>query len=109
MGEVGIPLHEYYFELKWWELQAIERGYALRHKDIWSSVRWMTYNVMSTMPYVDLTKAGIYNPTDLLHLPWDHKADADEQGNVKLPSDEEIARMQQMMREENAKLENNNK
>lgn len=104
MGEVGIPLHEYYFELKWWELQAIERGYGYRHKEQWSAIRWMTFNVMNTMPYVDLTKAGIYNPTDLLHLPWDRQADGDKESTTPMLSDEEIERMQQMMREENARL-----
>lgn len=102
MGEIGIPIHDYYYELKWWELQAIERGYNLRHKEQWSAIRWMTFNIMAVMPYVDLKKACIRNPVDLLPFPWDN-IDTDETGTANLPSDEEIKRMQQMMREENAK------
>lgn len=103
MGEIGIPIHDYYYHLKWWELQAIERGYNLRHKEQWSAIRWMTFNIMAVMPYVDLKKACIRNPTDLLPFPWDN---IDNDGSaVNLPSDEEIKRMQQLMREENAKRE----
>ena len=29
MGEIGIPLHDFYYELRWWELQAIARGYGV--------------------------------------------------------------------------------
>ena len=101
MGEIGIPIHDYYYHLKWWELQAIERGYNLRHKEQWSAIRWMTFNIMAVMPYVDLKKACIRNPIDLLPFPWDN---IDTDGSaVNLPSDEEIKRMQQLMREENAK------
>ena len=103
MGEIGIPIHDYYYELKWWELQAIERGYNLRHKEQWSAIRWMTFNIMAVMPYVDLKKACIRNPSDLIPFPWDN-IDADT-GTANLPSDEEIKRMQQQMREENAKRE----
>jgi hypothetical protein len=103
VGEIGIPIHDYYYELKWWELQAIERGYNLRHKEQWSAIRWMTFNIMAVMPYVDLKKACIRNPIDLLPFPWDN---IDTDGSaVNLPSDEEIKRMQQLMREENAKRE----
>jgi hypothetical protein len=103
VGEIGIPIHDYYYELKWWELQAIERGYSLRHKEQWSAIRWMTFNIMAVMPYVDLKKACIRNPIDLLPFPWDN---IDTDGSaVNLPSDEEIKRMQQLMREENAKRE----
>jgi hypothetical protein len=104
VGEIGIPIHDYYYELKWWELQAIERGYNLRHKEQWSAIRWMTFNIMAVMPYVDLKKACIRNPSDLIHFPWDNIY-TDETGTANLPSDEEIKRMQQLMREENAKRE----
>lgn len=62
----------------------------------------MTFNIMAVMPYVDLKKACIRNPIDLIRFPWDN-IDTDETGTANLPSDEEIKRMQQLMREENAK------
>jgi len=102
VGEIGIPLHDFYYELRWWELQAIARGYGYRHKDRWSAIRWMTFNIMSVMPYVDLKKACIRNPVDLIRFPWDG-TDREDSDTSNLPSDEEIRRMQQLMKEENAK------
>jgi hypothetical protein len=43
----------------------------------------MTYNIMQAMPYVDLKKAGISNPTDLIKFPWD-------EADINLPTDDEI-------------------
>ena len=72
---------------------------------MWSAIRWMTFNVMAVMPYVDLKKACIRNPQDLIRFPWDNISD-DETGEGTIVSDEEIQRMQQMMREENERLKN---
>ena len=43
----------------------------------------------------DLKKAGIYKPTDLITFPW-------EKEHVELPSDEEVAEMQQLIASMNA-------
>lgn len=100
MGEIGIPRREYLYELQYIDQIQIERGYDRRHRHIWGISRWQTYMLMS-VSMADLKKAGIYKPTDLLKFPWD-KSD-EEMGD--LPDAKEIARLQQMMREENAARE----
>lgn len=66
-----MPRREYLYEVKFWELILISRGYERRNYTMWSAIRWHAYNVMSAMPYVDLRKAGINSVTDLLQLPFD--------------------------------------
>ena len=96
MGEIGIPRREYLYELAYWEIVLIVRGYSRRNREMWSAVRWQTYNLMS-VSMADMKKAGILRPADLLPFPWE-KNDIDL---GDLPSDEEIERMRQLMREEN--------
>ena len=100
VGEIGIPRREYLYELQYIDQIQIERGYERRNRHIWSISRWQTYMLMS-VSMVDLKKAGIYKPTDILKFPWD---DNDEEAG-NLPDDNEIARLRQMMIEENAATE----
>lgn len=32
MGEIGIPRHEFLYELTWWEINSIKRGYRKRNR-----------------------------------------------------------------------------
>ena len=100
VGEIGIPRREFLYEMQYLDQIQIERGYDRRHRHIWGISRWQTYMLMS-VSMADLKKAGIYKPTDILKFPWD-ESDEDA-GN--LPDDKEIARLQQLMREENAARE----
>lgn len=100
VGEIGIPSREFLYEMQYLDQIQIERGYDRRHRHIWGISRWQTYMLMS-VSMADLKKAGIYKPTDILKFPWD-ESDEDA-GN--LPDAKEIARLQQMMREENAARE----
>ncbi len=68
---MGVPRREYLYELQFWELILISRGYERRHYTMWSAIRWHAYNVMSAIPYTDLRKAGINSAMDLLPLPTD--------------------------------------
>lgn len=95
MGEIGIPRQEYLFELRYWEILLIVRGYARRNRDLWSVVRWQTYSLLAVL--VDLKKAGIFSPTDLLSLPWDNDGEEVSPG----PTKEQIAELQRQMREYN--------
>ena len=82
----------------------IERGYERRNRHLWSSTRWQTYYLMKVQCGDEsLNKAMIYSPKDLLHLPWD-VADTEDDSSP-IPSDAEVERLRQLMREENAKLE----
>ena len=72
MGEIGYNRHEFLHELKWWEIRSIIRGYNRRHRDLWSSTRWQTYNIMASFVGGDkLSEKGINSPKDLLKFPWD--------------------------------------
>lgn len=97
VGEIGISRREYLYELQYLDQIQIERGYDRRHRHIWGISRWQTYMLMS-VSMADLKKAGIYKPTDILKFPWDESDE--EAGN--LPNDKEIARLRQIMIEENA-------
>ena len=88
------------YEMKLWQLRMVVKGYFRRSREMWSAVRWQTYNLMS-VSMADLKKAGIYKPADLIKFPWDKKDE--ESGN--LPSREEQQRMIQEMRDYNARVE----
>ena len=92
VGEIGRAQHEFLYELKAWQLQAVIRGYYRRSRDMWSAMRWQTYNLMC-VSMADLKKAGIYKPTDLIKFPWDK----DEAAVGNLPSKAEIEEMQREM------------
>jgi len=98
VGEIGIPRSEYLYELSYWEILLITRGYSRRSREIWSAIRWSTFNLMS-VSMADLKKAGIRSPKDLLPFPWDSiDEDADDQ-----PTAETVAQLRQLMAEENAR------
>jgi hypothetical protein len=83
VGEIGITTGQFYYGLKWWEIQAIIRGYNKRARGMWSAIRWHTYNIMS-VGMKDIKSAGIIKPTDLLMFPWE-----DEEAKKPPITDEE--------------------
>lgn len=89
---MGVQRREYLYDLQFWELLLISRGYERRTRHLWSSIRWQTYNIMSAIPYTDLQKSGIHKATDLLRLPWDNENIED-----RPISDEEQQEMQREM------------
>lgn len=99
VGEIGIDRREYLYDLLYWEIALIIRGYFRRDRSMWSATRWQTYNLMCVQ--ADTKKAGINSPKDLIKFPWEKE----EEASVDLPTSAEIERMQRMMREENARAE----
>ena len=72
MGEIGFSRREFLHDLKWWEVKSIIRGYNNRKRDLWSSTRWQTYNLMCAFAgSKSLSESGINSPTDLIKFPWD--------------------------------------
>lgn len=67
MGEIGIDRHTFYYELKWWEVKSIIRGYNARHHHSWEQARLVAYNAHFCM--------GSKNPipiiTKWLPFPWE--------------------------------------
>lgn len=68
---------------------------------MWSAIRWLAFNVMNTMPYTDLPKAGITKPSNLIQFPWD-KAIVTE---ADIPTDEEVEETVQLLQQINSKKE----
>ena len=95
MGEIGISRHEFYYELKWWEVKAIIRGYNARHHHGWEQARLVAYNAHFCMG----SKNPIPTVTNWLKFPWEKK----ESVESKL-TDSDISEMQQMINEENKRL-----
>lgn len=67
MGEIGISRHEFYYELKWWEVKAIIRGYNNRHHHGWEQARLVAYNARFCMG----SKNPIPTVTEWLKFPWE--------------------------------------
>ena len=88
MGEIGLSPDRLNYGLLWWEIHCIIKGYNRRNRDLWSSTRWQTYNLMaSQVGGKALSEAGIHKPTDLIKFPWEKQPIA----NI---SDEDVAAMQ---------------
>lgn len=106
---MGISRHEYLYELRFWEMMLISRGYERRKRDMWSAVRWQTFNLM-WCSMADIKKAGIMRPSDLLSFPWERDdEDDDGYGGGNMPTAEDVKRMQEEMRRWNEEHENSDK
>lgn len=97
MGEIGYDRHEFLYDLKLWEINAIIRGYRRRSRSVWESSRLNAFFIMSA--FSDLKKAGINYDTDLIRFPWETEEQIAASTTI---SDEEIERMRELMRQENA-------
>lgn len=97
VGEIGVSRDDFLYSMRWWEMRSVINGYRRRERLTWTVARWQTFMLMHN-GMTDLKKAGIYSASDLLPFPWE-KADT-----ATTVSDEEIERLQRMMREENARL-----
>ena len=100
MGEIGFDRHEFLHELKLWEIQAIVDGYRSRARPMWEAARLNAFFIMSSM--VDMSKAGICSASDLITFPWEQKR---KTGHEVQPTKNEVKRLRELMRRENAKVE----
>ena len=69
MGEVGISRHEFYHDLRWWEVKSIIRGYNARHHHGWEQARLVAYNARFCMGSKDL----LPTVTEWIKFPWEKK------------------------------------
>ena len=95
MGEIGFSRHEFLYELVWWEVRSIIRGYNARHHHGWEQARLVAYNAHYCMGSKDTPPTV----TEWIKFPWEQST---ESGSA-MPTDEEVERLRQMLREENAK------
>ena len=99
MGEIGISRHEFYYELKWWEVKSVIRGYNARHHAGWEQARLVAYNAHYCMG----SKTTPPVVSEWIKFPWEKDIETSDGGNM--PSASDIEEMRRMMREENARLE----
>ena len=103
VGNIGISRHEFLYDIRYWEARRIYNGFMRRNRDMWSATRWQTFNIMCALVGGKaLSSKGINSPRDLLKFDWDRE-DLDD--DTQLPTDEEIEKLRQRMREENAKID----
>ena len=93
MGEIGISRLEYLYELRYWEILLITRGYFRRHHPGWEQARLIAYNAHYCMG----SKDPVPNVTDWMPFPWEHK-------DAKPVSQEDIDDLQAEMAAMNAQL-----
>ena len=95
MGEIGFPRREFLYDLVWWEVRSIIRGYNARHHHGWEQARLVAYNAHYCMG----SKETPPTVSEWIKFPWEQST---ESGST-MPTDEEVERLRQMLREENAK------
>ena len=98
MGEIGFPRKEFLYELVWWEVKSIIRGYNARHHAGWEQARLIAYNAHYCMG----SKETPPTVNEWIKFPWECKLTNDD-GTPAMPTDEEVERLRQLMREENEK------
>lgn len=94
MGEIGIHWKEYLYELQYWQIYLISKGYLKRHHPGWEQARLVAYNACFSMS--TKTPPPI---TDWLSFPWEKNDVAD------IPDDEEIQKIRERIILENKKSE----
>lgn len=97
MGEIGFPRSEFLHELVWWEVRSIIRGYNARHHAGWEQARLVAYNAHYCMG----SKETPPLVNEWIKFPWEKEIEDDE--SSAMPTPEEVERLRQLMREENAK------
>ena len=100
VGEIGISRHEFYYELKWWEVKAIIRGYNARHHHSWEQARLIAYNARFCMGVGKGQTAPTV--TEWIKFPW-------EKEDVAPISDEDRDELLAEMDAINAQLSAQNK
>lgn len=95
VGEIGIPRREYLYDLQFWEIILIIRGYSRRHHPGWEQARLVAYNAAHCMG----SKHQPPPVSQWLPLPWEHTT-------ADLPSDDVVNEIRRQLQEKNAKINN---
>ena len=97
MGEIGFPRREFLYDLVWWEVRSIIRGYNARHHHGWEQARLVAYNAHYCMG----SKETPPTVSEWIKFPWEQSADGDS--GSAMPTNEQVEHLRQLLREENAK------
>lgn len=100
MGEIGISRREFLYDLRFWEVRRIIRGYRKRDR--------LKHQLMAECAYAAMFAMRDpkgKTPRDI--FPSLFQDDDDDDATDAAPiDDKEVARLRQMMREENERLKN---
>ena len=102
MGEIGIPRREFLYELRFWEVRRIIRGYRNRDR--------LTHQLLAECAFAAMFAMRDpkgKTPRDI--FPSLFPTDDDDATDSAPIDDKEVARLRQMMREENARLQQSSK
>lgn len=91
VGEIGIPRTEYLYELKYWEILLITRGYFRRYHSGWEQARLVAYNAHYCMG----SKNTPPTVQEWLPLPWEREA------SDQLLSEDEVEELRREIQREN--------
>jgi len=102
VGEIGIPRREFLYDLRFWEVRRIVRGYRNRDR--------LKHQLMAECAYAAMFAMRDpkgKTPRDI--FPSLFTNDNDDSTDSAPIDDKEVARLRQMMREENARLQQSSK
>ena len=102
MGEIGIPRREFLYDLRFWEVRRIVRGYRNRDR--------LKHQLMAECAYAAMFAMRDpkgKTPRDI--FPSLFPTDQDDATDSVPIDDKEVARLRQLMREENARLQQSSK
>lgn len=98
MGEIGIPRREFLYDLRFWEVRRIIRGYCNRDR--------LKHQLMAECAYAAMFATRDPNGKTVRDIFPSIFQDDDNDANDTSPiDDKEVARLRQLMREENARLQ----
>ena len=100
MGEIGIPRREFLYDIRFWEVRRIIRGYCNRDRLKHQLMAECAYAAMFAMRDPKGKTPRDYFPS---LFPNDDEEDATDTAPI---DDKEVAHLRQLMREENARLKN---
>ena len=98
MGEIGIPRREFLYDLRFWEVRRIVRGYRNRDRLKHQLMAVCAYNTMYAMRDPKGKTVRDIFPS----LFQDEDNDDSDSAPI---DDKEVAHLRQLMREENARLQ----
>ena len=93
MGEIEFPRREFLYEVSFWEVRRIIKGYRMRQRTFCDMMRWQTWYLLQ--PHVKPNT--IKKPSDLATFPLWEKQDEDE---VK-HNEDDVREMRELIRKKN--------
>ena len=96
MGEIGIPRREFLYDLRFWEVRRIVRGYRNRDR--------LKHQLMAECAYAAMFAMRDPKGKNVRDIFPSLFQDDDDATDAAPIDDKEVARLRQMMRKENARL-----